>query len=82
MLAGRVASQLGAKGYPCKLSLPEVLDPPRPSEAGTPPPTADGAQATARPTLEPARPTECSRTDWSCQGQRLTLEMRFRFQAT
>lgn len=65
LLAGRVAARLRLEGYPCALSNPEV---------------ALGGQSALEslqdPRPTPARSTAQGRTVWSCQGHRLTLEIR------
>ena len=75
MLAGRVAAQLGVQGYPCELGIPEVVEEPAVGGARLLPSHPQVQRTTAR---QPPRPAHHSRTDWSCQGHQLTLEIRLR----
>lgn len=62
LLAGRAAARLERAGVPCELGVPEVVLGPARHRAG--------------PAREPHGPAVLARTDWSCQGHRVALEIR------
>ncbi|NWG72685.1 MAG: chemotaxis protein CheX [Parvularculaceae bacterium] len=92
MVAGRVAAGLGIAGCSCALGIPTVCRPsPGPLPTGcrpgfSPLPAAPAANAgTADPPSQappPAAPLVISHTRWTCQGHRLTLEIRLHPRAT
>jgi len=79
MAAGQVAARLRLEGYPCELGIPDVVQEPAVGGAALLPSHPEVQQTTSR---QQPRPTDHGRTDWSCQGHRITLEIRLDYPPT